>query len=114
MKYEGISQSHHAFKEEKFILYNIWKLKSSGEDLVEADLVGSEKCKVNRGRVYLAGIKAKDYQTLQYGRKVDFVIERYSWIAYCIPQLIGKALEWTTFREGKPLHELEYKLGLNE
>jgi hypothetical protein len=34
-----------------------------------------------------------------------------AWYVYCLPQILGKFLFWTAFREGKPLHELEYFVG---
>jgi hypothetical protein len=41
------------------------------------------------------------------------LIDDYSWYIHYIPQILGKCLYWITFREGKPLHELDYKIGIN-
>jgi hypothetical protein len=96
--------------EVKKLVQEICELKP-GENMAYVGLVGSRQRKVIDGKLYLPRVSENDMMALQFGVKVTGMISYYTWYVYCLPQIIGKFLFWTAFREGKPLHELEYFVG---
>lgn len=94
----------------KKLVKEIFELKP-GENMAYVGLVGSRRRKVIDGKLYLPRVSGTDTMALQLRCKVAGMISYYTWYVYCLPQIIGKFLFWTAFREGKPLHELEYFVG---
>jgi len=50
---------------------------------------------------------------LAAGGAAETVIPSYYWFMVCAPQILGNFLHRASFREGKPLHELEYDIGFS-
>lgn len=84
-----------------------------GTDIVVADLMGLETRKIKNARIYLPNLDHADKLTLRYHCSLQTLIDDYSWYIHYIPQILGKCLYWITFGEGKPLHELDYNIGIN-
>ncbi|NDJ59701.1 MAG: toll/interleukin-1 receptor domain-containing protein, partial [Chloroflexi bacterium] len=36
------------------------------------------------------------------------IITQYSWLTHSLPQILGRFLQWSVFRDGKPPYELDY------
>lgn len=76
------------------------------------DLVGDSNRQVINQKLLIPVGNTTDTHIIQMTCEPDAIIDSYSWYIWCLPQLIRRALHWTSFREGKPMHELGYKIGL--
>ncbi|MCP5364111.1 MAG: toll/interleukin-1 receptor domain-containing protein [Hyphomicrobiales bacterium] len=82
------------------------------DDLIEVRLVGDETNKTI-GQNLFARVSSKDRYLLKMYCDPSNIFSRYFWYCACLPQIIARSLFWSAFRDGKPLHELEYNVGLS-
>ena len=83
-------------------------------DLAYVDIVGNRERRIVDQKIYLpVGDSPADKDDLRMGYAAKDVIPSFYWYEVCAPQILGRFLQWTSFREGKPLHELEYNVGFS-
>ncbi len=89
------------------------RLASSGsaEAMVDVELVGDKQRRVTDTRFQLPSSEI-DLQVLAFGASPATEIFDTTWYEVCVPQIIVRNLTWTVYGLGKPLHELDYTLGL--
>jgi hypothetical protein len=85
---------------------------SADQELTEVGLEGVKSRKIIDHTV-LATVAAKDMPLLQMTCAPEEVITPYAWYCSYLPQVLRRSLAWAAFREGKPLHELGYAIGLS-
>jgi TIR domain len=87
---------------------------SASTDLIEIGLEGKEtrSDRIWECSIFLPSTSETDRLMLQLTCKPSAIITDYAWFQYCVPQIAAKFLSWTAFREGKPIHELGYTVGI--
>lgn len=81
-------------------------------ETVSCDLVGAKAERILDQKLFVPISSAKDIHKLQATCEPGIIISCYSWFRWCAPQVVGQAMHWTATREGKPLHELTYNIGM--
>jgi hypothetical protein len=79
------------------------------DDLEYVDII-SQNPKIKYVNMHLPYIS--DKLQAPYTLSLSEIITEDSWYRYCVPQIINKVLIETVAGEGKPLHELDYEVGL--
>jgi len=74
---------------------------------------GNRSRRVVDAKIHLPILSKDDCLRLQITCPPQEIIMYYSWYCWCLPQILGHFLQWTAFREAKPLHELDYSIGLS-
>ncbi|ODS36219.1 hypothetical protein BEH94_05180 [Candidatus Altiarchaeales archaeon WOR_SM1_SCG] len=84
------------------------------ESLFEIEIGANPNKKIKTSRFYLPRdkISKNDIMMLQCRCHPSDIIDYYTWYVYCLPQVLSRFLFWTTFRDGKPIHELDYFVGI--
>lgn len=84
----------------------------AGEGFLRLGLQGLEDKRVWSTNILWPTPSETDRLMLQMTCDVSLFISHYQWYVEALPQIIGHTAFWTAFREGKPLHELDYQIGL--
>lgn len=82
-----------------------------GNPMPYVGLEGSVSRRVRDAKIFLPKLYT-DSLILQMTCPVEYLIPAYAWYVFCLPQILGDFLSWTAFREGRPLHELDYTVGI--
>jgi len=85
---------------------------AADQQLTEVGLEGLRDRKVIDHTVFVP-VAGKDIPLLQMTCPPQDIITRYAWYCFYLPQILRRSLAWTAFREGKPLYELGYAIGLS-
>jgi hypothetical protein len=85
---------------------------SPGMNLADVAIEGDPERRIVDTRVLLP-ISGDDSLMLQVTCAPNSIITNESWYFTCLPQALGRHLQWTAFRETKPLHELDYSMGFS-
>lgn len=99
------------YDEEKLIRH-ICEIADS-VDLIEAGFEGLKDRKIVDETIFLPNRSHDDRLLLQMTCSPQNIITYPSWYFCCLPQLLRRFLGWTTFRDAKPLHEIEYTVGMS-
>ena len=86
---------------------------TSGYDLAYAGIEGNRDRRVVDSKIYLPISSGDDRLILQVTCSPDEIIAHETWYGCCLPQILAHFLQWTAFRDGKPLQELEYTMGFS-
>lgn len=81
-------------------------------DLVEIKLEGRPDRRVVNQRLSARRGSEMDYLVLQGTEDPARFFMPFTWYTECVPQIIWRTLGQTVFRDGKPMHELGYSIGL--
>lgn len=105
-RFEGI-ESHDVDK----LVREICQI-SPGYDLADVGIEGDAEQRVIDSRLSLP-VSGDDHLMLQVTCRPEELITYEAWYFTCLPQMVGRHLYWSAFRETKPLHELEYSMGFS-
>ena len=89
---------------------------SNNDALFEVEIRGDDSKRIYNSRFYLPASKVckNDRIMLQYTCPLSIIVNYYAWYTNCLPQVSCRFLYWVTFREGKPIHELDYFVGIEQ
>jgi hypothetical protein len=83
----------------------------NAEAMIDVELVGDQQRRIADTR-FLAPSSTIDLEILPLVPSPVTEIFDTTWYEVCVPQIIVRNLIWTVYALGKPLHELDYALGL--
>lgn len=86
------------------------KILNISDDLVHVSLKGILDNKILDQKICMSAFDVRDIES-QEMCSPEIMISKGVWFSWCLPQIIGNSLKWSTFHEGKPLHELPYNIG---
>lgn len=89
---------------------------SNNDALFEVEIRGDDSKRIYNSRFYLPASKVckNDRIMLQSTCPLSIIVDYYAWYTNCLPQVSCRFLYWVTFREGKPIHELDYFVGIEQ
>jgi hypothetical protein len=103
---------HEAFQgDEEKLVRQVCEIPAD-QGLTKVGLEGLKSRKV-RDHTVLATVAVKDMPLPGKTCAPEKMITPYTWYCSYLPQILRWSLAWTAFREGKPLHELGYAIGLS-
>jgi hypothetical protein len=105
-RFEGF-ESH----EEEKLVREICQIAQS-YDLADIGIEGAPDRRIIDSRLWLP-VSGDDRVIVQATCHPKDLITYESWYFICLPQLLGRHLYWTAFRDTKPLHELDYAMGFS-
>ena len=79
---------------------------------VRCDLVGNVDENVIDQKITVPVGNDSDEAQLRMRLPPQATIQKYIWYTWCVPQIFERALGRMSFGDGKPIHELPYKIGL--
>jgi hypothetical protein len=83
-----------------------------GYDLAYVGIEGDPDRRVIDSKLRLP-VSGDDHLMLQVTCPPEELITYEKWYLTCLPQMVGRHLHWTAYRDSKPLHELEYSMGFS-
>jgi hypothetical protein len=106
-------QRFEGFKsyEEEELVREICQI-AQGYDLADIGIEGVPDRRIIDSRLWLP-VSGDDRLILQMTCHPKDLITYESWYFICLPQMLGRHLSWTAFRDAKPLHELDYAMGFS-
>jgi hypothetical protein len=82
-------------------------------DLAYVGIQGKRSGKILDAAIYLPITSPDDRLMLQMTSSPEEMITHHSWYCWCLPQILGHFLQWSAFRDTKPIHELDYAMGFS-
>jgi TIR domain len=106
-RFEGIERH-----EEEKLVHTICQI-APGYDLAYVGIEGNHSRRVRDAKIQLPVSSRDDHLMLQMTCSPQELITCESWYFCCLPQIVGHFLQWATFRDTKPIHELDYSMGFS-
>jgi hypothetical protein len=106
-KYEDFQ----ADRDEETLVRHICEIAES-IDLIEVGFEGVKDRRIVDQTILVPSRSRDDRLLLQMTCSPQDIITYPSWYYCCLPQLLRRFLAWTAFRDAKPLHEVEYNVGI--
>lgn len=106
-RFEGIERH-----EEEKLVHKVCQI-TPGYDLAYVGIEGNHSRRVRDAKIQLPVSSRDDRLMLQMTCSPQEIITHESWYFWCLPQILGHFLQWTTFRDTKPIHELDYSMGFS-
>ena len=106
-------RKYASIKDRKEIITKVYE-SHPNKKLYDVELKGREDQNIRNTRFYLQDILEEDATHLRLRpHRVSEIISEYTWQKVCLPQIIARFLDEIVFGEGRPMHELEYTIGMN-